>query len=243
MPGWLDVALVLLFAAVWPLAEYFYLWPRHVRAVERGEPQARTLAYTRTMFEEWTLAALALAITLAARRPVDTLGLRPPEDWRFWAGLSLSLVYGVLILVQGTALARKPDSLARLRTRVEPLRPLLPHTPAEFRRFVPLSFTAGICEELLYRGYLVWVLQSWIGLWPAAIVSMVLFGLGHSYQGFKFGVRAFLAGVFMGLLALATGSILPGMLLHALIDLGSGWVTHMAVRSEATPEPAAAGAA
>jgi hypothetical protein len=35
----------------------------------------------------------------------------------------------------------------------------------------------------------------------------------------------------MGLLALVTGSLLPGMVLHALIDLGSGWITYMAMRT------------
>jgi membrane protease YdiL (CAAX protease family) len=58
----------------------------------------------------------------------------------------------------------------------------------------------------------------------------------------KFGVRAFYAGVGMGLLALVTGSLLPGMALHALIDLGSGWITYMAMReSPAGPASSVAG--
>ena len=101
----------------------------------------------------------------------------------------LPAVYVVLIVTQGRALAARPKAQAKLRQKLEPLRAILPHTPGEFRRFVPLCFTAGICEELLFRGYLVWVLQSWIGLWAAAGVSMVVFGLAHTYQGFQFGVR------------------------------------------------------
>ena len=244
MPGMLDVALVMLFAAAWPLAEYFWLWPRHVRAVERGEPGARSGAYLRILVEEWAVAAMVLALTFHFARPLATLGLRMPEGWRLGVGATLPAVYLVLIILQGRALAARPEALARLRTKLSPLRALIPHTPGEFRLFVPLCFTAGICEELLFRGYLVWVLQSWIGLWAAAGMSMVLFGVAHAYQGFKFGVRAFFAGVAMGLLALVTNSILPGMALHALIDLGSGWVTYMALRPGRTPaEPAAAGAA
>jgi hypothetical protein len=46
----------------------------------------------------------------------------------------------------------------------------------------------------------------------------------------------------MGLLALVTGSLLPGMALHALIDLGSGWITYMAMReSPAGPASSVAG--
>jgi CAAX protease family protein len=244
MPGMLDVALVTLFTVAWPLAEYFWLWPRHVRAVERGDPGARSGAYARTLLEQWALAAMVMALTFHYARPLATLGLRMPEGWRLGVGSMLPAAYLALIVLQARALAARPESLASLRTKLAPLRALLPHTPGEFRLFVPLCFTAGICEELLFRGYLVWVLQSWIGLWAAAGVSMVVFGLAHAYQGFKFGVRAFFAGVAMGLLALVTNSILPGMALHALIDLGSGWVTYMALRSSGRPaEPAATGAA
>ena len=98
------------------------------------------------------------------------------------------------------------------------------------RLFVPLSITAGICEEWLFRGYLVWVLQPWLGLLGAAAASMVVFGLTHGYQGGKFGTRAFAAGVVMGAFALVTRSIVPGMVLHALVDLGSGYVTHLAMQ-------------
>ena len=62
-------------------------------------------------------------------------------------------------------------------------------------------------------------------------------------------MRAFFAGIGMGLLALVTRSILPGMVLHSLIDVGSGCICYMAVRgsgdsSEVTASAAgAAGAA
>lgn len=233
MPGWLDVALVAVFAAVWPLAEYFVLWPRHLRAVEAGDPLARERAYTWTMWLHWPLAAAAIAVMLGLGRGLAPLGLPPPHGWALWLGFALPVVYGVMVMVQGRAIAGRPATLAKLRERLQPLRALIPHTAREFHLFVPLSFTAGICEELLFRGYLVWVLKAWLGLWPAAAVSMVLFGLGHAYQGWKFGVRAFFAGVVLGLLALATGSILPGMLLHALADLGSGWVSFMAMSAPA----------
>ena len=75
-----------------------------------------------------------------------------------------------------------------------------------------------------------WVLQHWLGLWAASGASMVSFGLAHAYQGRQFGVRAFFTGVAMGVLALATGSLLPGMVLHALVDLGGGSITYMVMR-------------
>src|SRR5438477_233574 len=126
MPGWLDVALVVLFAAVWPLSEYFWIWPRHVRAVERGEPDARSRAYVKTTFLQWTLAALVLALTFSFGRSLSTLGLGALGGWRLALGVSLSVAYGVLIVVQGRMLANKPAALPRLRAKLGPLRPLIP---------------------------------------------------------------------------------------------------------------------
>lgn len=243
MPGWLDIALVFLFAAVWPLLEYFYLWPRHARAVDAGDPNARSRAYVRTLWEEWALAAAAVAVMLSADRPLSLLLLRMPHGWRLWLGATLPVVYLVLLLQQRGAIARKPAKMAKLRETLKPLRALVPHTPREYRLFVPLSITAGFCEELLFRGYLVWVLQHWLGLWAAAGVSMVIFGLAHAYQGWQFGVRAFFAGVAMGLLALVTGSLLPGIVMHALVDLGGGSVTYMVMRESPARAPEAAGSA
>ena len=241
MPGSLDIALIVLFVVVWPMAEYFWLWPRHVRAVDAGDVKARSRAYRRTLWEEWLLAAAVVAVMLHAGRSLTVLSLRAPEGWRLWLGVALPLVYGVLLVTQGRALAARPAALAKLRERLQPLRALVPQTPAEYRLFVPLCFTAGFCEELLFRGYLVWVLQAWIGLWPAAVASMVVFGLAHAYQGRQFGVRAFFAGAGIGVLAIATGSLLPGMVLHALIDLGSGYITYMALREPAAGTREAAG--
>src|SRR5262245_19838241 len=89
MPGILDLALVALFAVVWPLLEYFWVWPRHVQRVDRGDPDARTSAYARTIVEQWVLAALVMALTVAFRRPLAGLGLRGLDGWRLWLGVGL----------------------------------------------------------------------------------------------------------------------------------------------------------
>src|SRR6185295_17458977 len=105
IPGCLDLALVLLFAAVWPLAEYFYVASRHLRAVDAGDVNARSRTYVRTFWEEWVLAAAVVAVMLNAGRPFSLLYLGVPHGWRLWLGVALPAVYGLLILTQGRALA------------------------------------------------------------------------------------------------------------------------------------------
>ena len=239
MPNVWDFALALLFALLWPLYELLVEWPKHVKRVAAGEPGARVHLYRKILIEEWALTAVIVGLMIAFHRSAaDMLWLRMPSGWRL-LGFALPLVYAVLLLLQVPALTRKPASLSRLRGRLEKdLGPLIPTRPLEWAWFRPLAVTAGICEELMFRGYLVWMLTPWLGVWGAAAVSALTFGFGHSYQGIKYAPRAFAAGIGLQLLALLSGSILPGILLHALIDLGSGYVTYRAMQAPAVSEVA-----
>jgi membrane protease YdiL (CAAX protease family) len=231
MPGTTDLLFACVFAVVWPLWNHFVDWPRHLRAVAAGDPTARTRIYRRTVLEQWMLTVVAVGLTLIHARSFATLGLTVPTGWRLVVGVAVPIAYLLVAMAQLRSFAR-PEALAKVRDGVAPLKPLLPHTAAEWSWFRPLAVTAGICEELLFRGYLVWVLTPFLGLWGAAGLSVVIFGVAHGYQGVQFAARAFLAGVVMGALALVTGSVLPGMLLHALVDLVGGYAGYLVMRAE-----------
>jgi membrane protease YdiL (CAAX protease family) len=241
MPNAWDYALALLFAVLWPLYTFFIEWPKHVKRVQAGEPDARVKIYRRTFIQEWAITAAIVTLTIVFHRSLaDALWLRAPLGWRLPVGIALPLTYAILLIAQVPAIAKNPGKRARLRERIKDLSPLVPANPVEWGWFRPLAVTAGICEEVMFRGYLVWMLTPWLGVWGAAAVSATIFGLGHSYQGIKFAPRAFAAGLGLQAIALLTGSIVPGIVLHALIDLGSGYVTYLAMT---TPTPAEATAA
>jgi len=61
---------------------------------------------------------------------------------------------------------------------------ILPQSRVELLPYLALAITAGLCEEFLYRGFAMAVLVH-VGLqaWVAVLLSSILFGLAHSYQG------------------------------------------------------------
>jgi membrane protease YdiL (CAAX protease family) len=74
---------------------------------------------------------------------------------------------------------------------------LRPQSALEFVVWICASATAGICEEMIYRGYLQRQLHAFSGnLGVAIAVQAVLFGFGHAYEGWN---NVFAIGV-MGLL-------------------------------------------
>jgi hypothetical protein len=101
----------------------------------------------------------------------------------------------------------------------------LPRTRSEKGMFVGVSLAAGVGEEIAYRGYAFLALQLLgVGPWVAAGISSVAFGFLHAYQGPVGIVRAGSMGLVFAASVLLTGSLLPAIAAHALIDLVAGLV-------------------
>ena len=110
-----------------------------------------------------------------------------------------------------------------LGTRESPiLRALLPRTREERGVFALLSVAAGVGEEIAYRGYAIPVLATFMGVPGAAALTSVVFGILHGYQGLLGTVRTTLMGGLLAWGFLASGSLLPAIAAHALIDLMAG---------------------
>jgi membrane protease YdiL (CAAX protease family) len=76
---------------------------------------------------------------------------------------------------------------------------------------------APICEEFLFRGFIFTALRNWRGVWPAAIISGLLFGGVHAGSAPAVDLVP-LAGLGFGLCLLyrATGSLYPCIAAHSL---------------------------
>ncbi|MGC1382317.1 MAG: CPBP family intramembrane glutamic endopeptidase, partial [Candidatus Acidiferrales bacterium] len=98
---------------------------------------------------------------------------------------------------------------------------ILPVTHEERVWFFFVSLSAGICEEILYRGFLI---HYWMGsptqlsVAMAMLVSSLIFGIGHIYQGVRGAIGSTVLGFIFALLFVMTGNLALPMFLHALID-------------------------
>lgn len=102
---------------------------------------------------------------------------------------------------------------------------LLPKTGREKVVFVFLSLSAGLGEELAYRGFLVPALVVVFGsAWGAALLSSLVFGVLHAYQGWLGMVRTALLGMVLAASFIVTGSLWPAIFAHAMLDVLVGVV-------------------
>ena len=85
-----------------------------------------------------------------------------------------------------------------------------------------MSINAGITEELIFRGFLLWYLEPFVGIAGAAVLAVVAFTLAHAYQGVAHVPALALASTYFVGLYLGTGSLLLPVVLHAVIDVMQG---------------------
>jgi uncharacterized protein len=80
----------------------------------------------------------------------------------------------------------------------------------------------AISEELLYRGFLFCYLALWfphINRLECALVSSLIFGMGHLYQGWKGILSTGLGGLVLAGFYVLTGNLLLPMVVHAATNL------------------------
>jgi uncharacterized protein len=100
---------------------------------------------------------------------------------------------------------------------------LLPGNRSELVPYLALAVTAGICEEFLYRGFVMAALaRSGFAPWGTVLASSILFGLAHLYQGRGGFVSTALVGAVFAVARIAYHSLVPVMLWHAAVDIVAG---------------------
>lgn len=194
------------------------------RALQRGHDRARARAYWKVHVEQWGLVLVLALHWWMQSRPWSELGLGPGAvaPWRVLVGSAVVVAAVAFLLVQQRQVSEVAETREALREQMESLKEMLPHSPGELRLFRSVSVTAGICEELLYRGFLLAYLGLFVSAWIAVPVAALVFGLAHAYQGGWGILKTGAIGLVMALLYLLTGSLLQPVILHVAIDWING---------------------
>lgn len=206
--------------------DHFVLWPKFLRRSPADPRRARLLLWSGWLIMLWTLVAAGVSLWLFEARDWGALRFVSPVGWRLWAAIGLVLALATFIARYAIRYTRSKQ----VKFGNSQLEKMLPHTLSELSRWVALSLTAGFCEEFIFRGYLIWIFQSILGLYGAAAFSLVVFAIGHAYQGVKGALTAGVLGGLLTLVVLILGSLWPAIVLHALADIGSGLLAWLVLR-------------
>lgn len=202
-------------------------WRGHARlkkllALPAVDTREKLALYAATIGFQWALCGVVAWRSIAHGLTAQELGL----GFVGWignvsAGLAGAILVGGLQWLNLRRIGRMdgaaPELLRKLASR------LLPVTLIEYLPYSALAVTAGICEEFIYRGFLLAALfRAGLPVWAAVVLTSALFGLAHAYQGRAGILSTGIFGVVLALGRLAFGSLVPVMMWHAGLDLAAG---------------------
>jgi membrane protease YdiL (CAAX protease family) len=135
--------------------------------------------------------------------------------------LKVAAMVGIPVVV-GLALTVFREAAASNYGSVSEPSAVLPATLGERLFWIFISLTAGICEEMFYRGFSIRMLQgrnvpTWLSVGLATLAFFFMHGLWAITLSFFLTI--FIAGLLFSALFLWRRSLVPGVCLHALIDV------------------------
>ena len=196
------------------------------RRILAKAPKARLHMYRYAIATLWLPAAAILVGWHLSGRDWAALGFHFGADRATLIACAAAALIAVVLLLQRLSLS---FSKRALKTYQNALRQggdafyfmfyFMPQTSAEYRTFQLLGVTAGITEEIIFRGFLIWALSILMPLWLAALLSLALFVFLHRYQGMAGMMQVSLIGGALTAIYMASGSLYVAIVLHILIDL------------------------
>jgi membrane protease YdiL (CAAX protease family) len=225
----LENILAFLLVVVSPLVSYFY---EREKLRNLTSSRQKVGFYRYILLVQWPVAAAALwlagAVNLFFPQAVNGQGI--PALARTLLGILLAafFIVGLMPFFQSLRGERFRAAYARAYHRsLDEVSKLLPETQQERVWFAAVSITAGVCEEILCRGFMIRYLDGLalhLPLGLAVLLASAIFGINHIYQGKVGMLKTGVAGLAFGGLFLLTGNLVLPILLHIAVDLQAVFV-------------------
>jgi len=212
---------------------YIYLTYKHEKQSVIAQPEKRVVMYRSWILHLWLPVLILMVLLNQSEISLNDIGLQ----WH-WDLANLLSAAGLLMLCgyflfSLNKLHKNTDDHQGLRKQIAYIQWMTPSTAKEARYFIfGLSISAGICEEILFRGYLMLVLGDYFPTYAVVLISSLAFGLPHIYQGPMHIIRTAIVGATMALIYIFTDSIIIPILLHAVFDMYGGAMAYIVFLNE-----------
>ena len=195
---------------------------RHFLARPEVSGRERVRLYVSTILSQWLLATIVGWRALARGLTVPQLGLaKAPIP----STVLVTLIGATLIAAAHWMNLRR--LAASNHPAAEKLRAMaarfFPQSTTETVLFTMLAVNAGICEEFIFRGFLIAALfGAGLSTWTTVVVSSLMFGATHLYQGKGGSAGTGILGILFASIRIAYHSIFPVLIWHAVLDIVAG---------------------
>lgn len=201
--------------------------------------------YKECVIEGWLITIILLTSLICVKIPLEDIVLKAIDigymDYPAWIKIITFAVCGIflaLFLYQMAGYLFSKNYREQMKEKLTGKKDneksydvmldiMLPKRRREKRWFAVVSISAGIEEEIVYRGFLCYLLFDLfpgVSFYVIVVIAGLFFGIAHCYQGFSGIVKTGLMGIMFTSLYFVSGSLLPGILLHFISDFSSNFL-------------------
>jgi len=220
------ILIVFITSFVYPITGYFQHKKLKINIIK--DPSSKIGWYRETIILSWIPIVLIILLIPLSGFTLQNLGFRKIDlnISGFPKGVSVTvsvlyLLYFIYNLYSLIILGLNKKSRTNAAKQIpDDFKIYLPGNPKERKVWDLVAITAGITEETIYRGYLFFGLSLLfpnLPLFIILLISTILFGIGHIYQGVE-AIKPTLIGLVFGLFYIVLDSIWPLIVLHILQD-------------------------
>ncbi len=226
-PAFTDHIIALLFGLVMPVVSGLQS-AKAFKTLRLDEAQRRRFYISNSYFL-WIMAFVVIINWVLHGRSFDTLGITALPDFN---GIVVTLTATfILLYIADTLLTlRNEHEIVKARERWKQTAPFMPIRYRELRAYSFMCISAGICEEILFRGFLVSYVHTFFidnryGEIYTAVIPALAFAAGHYYQGSHAVLKTVVLSALFGFIFLYSGSLWIVIILHFAIDLAGGLIS------------------
>ncbi len=226
---WLVIIFTLLYEPIKGYVDF-----KRFKVDVRENEGARLKFYKSSIIGLWIPTVFILLLVIFTELTLKDIGLSMPHinvitlgPWVTYAVIAVASFYLLVILYYSIGYQYSDKIRAQLDQAKQKeyanvsFSEVLPVSEKEKKLWNYVSLTAGITEEIIYRGFLIFALAylfPTLSIWLVILLASLLFGLAHTYQGVTGVTRTTVVGVMFSVLYIGIGSILPLIIFHFLID-------------------------
>lgn len=204
----------ILSGVIFPL--YALATAKKTQAYIHDNPDKLSEAYKSIFVMQWGMC-LPVVIMLGLKEGgFASMGLHFLTD-----PLSVAGLIGITLLsIQLVKILPFPEKrLIKAKRKLKEVLFILPKNLQEHKWSIIISITAGVCEEILFRGLFFELLNQYMPAVYAILVVNILFGLGHAGTKLKNMLSTSGLGILWSIIYYYTGSLWVPILMHILVDI------------------------
>ncbi|MCE7990693.1 MAG: CPBP family intramembrane metalloprotease [Roseivirga sp.] len=206
----------LLAGVIFPL--YAFATARKTQAYMHANPDKLIQTYKSILVMQWGMCLPVVIMLSLKAGGLSSIGLHFFTDPLSIAGLVATVILGAQLVKR---LPYPEKRLIKGKKKLKEVMFVLPKNKAEHQWSLGVSVTAGVCEEILFRGLFYELLLEHTTAIFAILIVNIMFGLGHAGTKFKNMLSTMGLGLLWSAIYYFTGSLWVPIAMHILVDVYS----------------------